>query len=121
MPHSYRNMFRFHRICGSHIKFSDDFRAAERVSAKSEFNNCVVFSDGVLETNVIFQVRIDKRVSSYVLDKWMSLIDMRLNEKIILCNDLGRQSSQVDDMDAVISMIAIFLSFHYFLGRNMER
>ncbi|OXA51475.1 Neuralized-like protein 4 [Folsomia candida] len=55
-------MYRFHPLGGPLVQFSNDFRTAERLKAKTDFDGGLVFSEDKLETNTIFQVRIEKKV-----------------------------------------------------------
>lgn len=54
--------YAFHPISGSMVHLSNGNRTGERLMAKSDFNNGLVFSHTPLDTNVIFQVRLEKKV-----------------------------------------------------------
>lgn len=63
-------MLRFHKTCGSLIEFSSNHCTAERKRAETDFNEGVVFSESKLKTNTIFQVRLDRKVSSLLIQNY---------------------------------------------------
>jgi len=57
----------FHRRCGSMVTVSNNGRTAQRNQPAQEFNNGVVLSAEPIRDNLLFEVKIDRKVHSYVL------------------------------------------------------
>lgn len=57
--------YAFHRRCGRRAKITNNSKTAERVHCLNEFNNAVVICSQSLEDGKIFEVKIDKKVSTW--------------------------------------------------------
>ena len=57
--------YSFHRRCGRRAKISNHSRTAERVHHVNEFNNAVVICSQSLEDGKIFEVKIDKKITTW--------------------------------------------------------
>lgn len=61
----------FHRRCGRRITLINGKRTAVR--SVTDFNHAIVFSAEKLEDDVMFEVRIDEKVCSFVISAWFKL------------------------------------------------
>ena len=55
----------FHRRCGSMVTVSNNGRTAQRNHPAQEFNNGVVLSAEPMRDNELFEVKIDRKVTTY--------------------------------------------------------
>jgi len=62
-----RDKLRFHTRCGSLVKLSANRRTGERLKPSDEFNNGIVMTHRPLKDDELFEIRIDRLVSCFIL------------------------------------------------------
>ena len=57
--------YKFYGSCGTLAEISNDGKTGQRRNPQSEFNNAVLISSQPLAEGVLFEIRIDKKVTSW--------------------------------------------------------
>ncbi|CAD5111986.1 DgyrCDS1240 [Dimorphilus gyrociliatus] len=82
-------MAQFHKKCGSLVKLTDDRRTAIRERSAHEFNNGIVLSADPLKDDAVFEVKIEKMITSWSGSIEIGVISSNVNNLEIPASATG--------------------------------